>query len=944
MHVSATDNCDNNPTVTLNEITIPGACAGSYTLIRTWTATDDCGNSSTGVQTISLGDNDAPVLVNIPADETINCGSSVPSAGAVSATDNCDNNPTVTLNEITLPGACAGSYTLIRTWTATDDCGNSSTGVQSISLGDNEAPQLVNIPANETLACGASVPSPGAVNATDNCDNNPVVTLNEMTLPGACAGSYTLIRTWTATDDCGNTSTAVQTVSVGDNEAPTLINVPQDETIACGASVPSPGAVNATDNCDNNPIVTLNEGTFPGACAGSYTLIRTWIATDDCGNSSTAAQTVSVGDNDAPQFTGSLPADITASCNEVPGAETVQATDNCDAQVSISLSETIMTNNCVNNYFLMRTWTATDNCGNSSVHTQKITVEDNTPPELLGIPTDVFVDLNNGDEIPPVEQNIFANDDCDTNVSIEFNTAQVDNGCGYTIVRTWTATDNCGNKSTQTQNIFIQENLTVLIIPSVANACTGNPLQLNVLPYSPFLNYVWNVSGGNLNNPNIHNPVFTANTTGTVTVQVAVIGVSGCSGFANAVINVSPAPVVSVTAVVPEFCNEQNGMATLSPANLTYHWSDAGAGAFRNNLANGTYFVTATNLSGCSVVTQVTIPENCDCQQPVIDSVIVENATCGAANGSITIIPEGNISDFHFIWNPAVSQSAVATNLAVGEYQVRIERVDDPNCFTTTILEITHSGSIDIPQPAITPADCNAANGSVDFAGAGPNLTFTWPGGAAGNSMTGLTAGAYEITVTDTNSAGCTEITTVTVPQISPLVLDYQIDIIPTCGQNNGKATILVTGGSDHYIYSWAEGPSKWNLSAGTYTVTVTDLVTGCTQVITFMLPDIGTDATLTADTLVYVSCPGAADGLVNIGLTYDSTFAVPATISIMNGDANNTLFTNGALAVGNYCILVTDNNGCLAAQSCFEVANPAPVTASVTVTIWIVKMTGALS
>ena len=52
-------------------------------LIRTWTATDDCGNSSTGVQTISLGDNEAPVLVNIPADETINCGATVPSAGAV---------------------------------------------------------------------------------------------------------------------------------------------------------------------------------------------------------------------------------------------------------------------------------------------------------------------------------------------------------------------------------------------------------------------------------------------------------------------------------------------------------------------------------------------------------------------------------------------------------------------------------------------------------------------------------------------------------------------------------------------------------------------------------------------------------------------------------------------------------------------------------------------
>ena len=82
--------------------------------------------AATAAQTINIGDNEAPVFTNIPADETINCGTIHPSSGNVIATDNCDSDPTVTLDETTLPGSCAGSFILIRTWTATDDCGNSN--------------------------------------------------------------------------------------------------------------------------------------------------------------------------------------------------------------------------------------------------------------------------------------------------------------------------------------------------------------------------------------------------------------------------------------------------------------------------------------------------------------------------------------------------------------------------------------------------------------------------------------------------------------------------------------------------------------------------------------------------------------------------------------------------------------------------------------------------
>ena len=267
--VTATDNCDAAPVVTLEETITPGTCTGQYTITRTWTATDDCGNSSSATQTINVIDTTAPTLVDLPADATVECDA-VPAAADVTATDNCDAAPVVTLEETITPGACTGQYTITRTWTATDDCGNSSSrATQTINVIDTTAPTLVDVPADATVECDA-VPAAADVTATDNCDAAPVVTLEETITPGACTGQYTITRTWTATDDCGNSSSATQTINVIDTTAPTLVDVPADATVECDA-VPAAADVTATDNCDAAPVVTLEETITPGACTGQYT-------------------------------------------------------------------------------------------------------------------------------------------------------------------------------------------------------------------------------------------------------------------------------------------------------------------------------------------------------------------------------------------------------------------------------------------------------------------------------------------------------------------------------------------------------------------------------------------------------------------------------------------------------------------------------------------------
>ena len=469
---SATDNCDENVVVTYDgETRTDGECEGSYTLTRTWTATDNCGNETSASQTISVSDNTAPEL-SVPADASAEC-SSIPEVGTASATDNCDENVVITYDgETRTDGECEGSYTLTRTWTATDNCGNETSASQTISVSDNTAPEL-SVPADVTAEC-SSIPEVGTASATDNCDENVVVTYNgETRTNGECEGSYTLTRTWTATDNCGNETSASQTISVSDNTAPEL-SVPADVTAEC-SSIPEVGTASATDNCDENVVVTYDgETRTDGECEGSYTLTRTWTATDNCGNETSASQTISVSDNTAPELT--VPADVTAECSSIPEVGTASATDNCDENVVVTYDgETRTDGECEGSYTLTRTWTATDNCGNETSASQTIAVSDNTAPELT-VPADVTAECSSIPEVGTAS----ATDNCDQNVVVTYDgETRTDGECegSYTLTRTWTATDNCGNETSASQTISVSDNTAPeLSVPADVSAeCSSIP-------------------------------------------------------------------------------------------------------------------------------------------------------------------------------------------------------------------------------------------------------------------------------------------------------------------------------------------------------------------------------------------------------------------------------------------------------------------------------------
>ena len=466
--LNANDNCDNNVQVSFNE-SISGqddGCAATYTIIRTWTATDCAGNASEHVQTITVEDTTAPEFTgNLPADATVSCDA-VPTAPTLSATDNCDNDAQVSYNE-SISGqddGCTANYVITRTWTATDCAGNSNEHVQTITVEDTTAPEFTgNLPADVIVDCD-NIPQAPSLNGSDNCDNDVSVVYNE-DISGQnddCPFNYKITRTWTLTDCAGNSTEHVQIITVQDNDAPVFTSsLPTDVTVECD-SIPDAPTIEASDSCDPNAQVGFNEEIVqdPGGCATNYTINRTWTASDCAGNSISHTQVIIVQDSSDPVLTGNLPGDVTVECDNIPDPAVLTVEDNCGNDIPVDFSETItgQDDDCASEYAITRTWTVQDCAGNSTSHTQTITVIDTTAPAFTSnLPGDVTVSCDAVPQVPTIE----STDNCDTGAQVSFNESisGQDDDCAseYTITRTWTITDCAGNSTEHVQTINIQD-------------------------------------------------------------------------------------------------------------------------------------------------------------------------------------------------------------------------------------------------------------------------------------------------------------------------------------------------------------------------------------------------------------------------------------------------------------------------------------------------------
>jgi formylglycine-generating enzyme required for sulfatase activity len=283
---TATDNCDDSPAITYSDV-ISGTCP--KIIERTWTATDAADNSSSCVQVITVVDTTPPVITGVPADETVECDS-VPPPVEPTATDNCDSNVPVIFNETRTDGDCPSRYTLTRTWTATDDCGNSTTETQVITVQDTTAAVFTIVPvdANVMRDGNGNIAELNAwltstVEAVDNCGSVSIV--NDFTsFPYECGNTGSLTVTWTATDDCGNPNSVPATFTIED---PTAGVTYDGDLLLSTAGNPTVNAnllATLRDNAGNVPNVDSEQVTFTLTAEGVQTIVVTADSNDGVAN------------------------------------------------------------------------------------------------------------------------------------------------------------------------------------------------------------------------------------------------------------------------------------------------------------------------------------------------------------------------------------------------------------------------------------------------------------------------------------------------------------------------------------------------------------------------------------------------------------------------------------------------------------------------------------
>jgi len=407
--VTLVDNCDENPTLVYNESRINGNCAYNYTLVRTWYGVDACENvSSTFTQTIHVADTTAPIVAPYASEVEMPCDN-ISTTIAISATDNC-SDVNITFSDEYVSGACAGR--IIRTYYVSDECGNQTPGMiqQIINLIDVTAPTVVSQTPNQTVQCGA--PNSNAVNPpvfADNCDQELNITSSFASVTSGCTTTDTY--TWTATDDCGNSTSASTVVTTTDNTPPVFVGVPGDRYYDCNDTF-GVDYVEAEDNC-SDVTITHNDVLVPGFCASNYTIERTFRAEDECGNFSTYVQLINVSDDNGPVWVSGQ-SEFSYACGSTAAVVAPTATDNCSNFTIDYVDGAMWTEGCTNGF--NRVWTAVDACGNtSSPFIQYITFVDTVEPVLSDCPEDLVLECG---ATLPAPAMLTAEDNCDDDVQV----------------------------------------------------------------------------------------------------------------------------------------------------------------------------------------------------------------------------------------------------------------------------------------------------------------------------------------------------------------------------------------------------------------------------------------------------------------------------------------------------------------------------------------------
>ena len=481
--------------------------------------------------------------------------------------------------------------------------------------------------------------------------------------------------------------------------------------------------------------------------------------------------------------------------------------------------------------------------------------------------------------------------------SIIWNTNETSTSISGKPAGTYTATVTDANNCIYNTTATIAQPAPLVVGSSITNAtCAGSAtgaIDISVTGGVGTYTYLWNNSATSEDLTGLNAGSYSITVTdGNNCSQSASYTVAGVSG-------------ISLTAVVNNVsCNGGSDgnvdiAVTGGTAPYTYNWSNSAATQDISGLSAGAYSVTVTDANGCSTPAASYIVA-----EPAMLAIsgVTTDETCGLNNGTISLNIAGGASPYNCVWNnncPTPSQSG----LSAGTYSVIA--TDANGCNANASFTVATAPAMNVAA-TLTQPTCNTNNGSINLSVTGGSgiKNYLWNDASTSKDRNNLGAGTYSVTVTDATNCTATASFTLTAPTLN---IDEIVTNVSCNGDNNGKIVLSGSGGIAPYTYNWANSYStastRYNLSPGTYTVTMTD-ANNCTKTKSIVVTE-PSDLNVSANN-TDVTCHGAEDGAINMNVTGGTApYTYYWWFSSLTGSSQNNL------EQGLYIVSVIDANSC---------------------------------